>query len=209
MTRSQLPYYQEHSEQKANEATATNSCSYTNWPPRTMRTDFSVFAKLHFARTRFSVVKRSIISERSKSGYKVQNLILWFVRMCFVGMFVEDKINSQSTIFRDANSEQLLWVSWNQTPFKKPEEFFQVYVQNSTKNIRKWYLPTSHSGYSWSFPLKKSFNWNKCRLSNFKNFFVQSTNVWQINSPKYILFLISFFLRFQLRWLLLEGHLVY
>ena len=57
--------------------------------------------KLHFARTRFSVVNRSIISERSKSGYKVQNVISWFVKMCFVGLFVEEKINSQSTIFRD------------------------------------------------------------------------------------------------------------
>lgn len=133
MTRSQLPYYQEHSEQKAHEAIATNSFSYTNWPLRTMRADFSVFPKLHFARTRFSVVKRSIISEHSKSGYKVQNLISWFVRMCFVGLFVEDKINSQSTIFRDANSEQLLWVSWNQTPFKKPEEFFSKYMCKTQK----------------------------------------------------------------------------
>jgi len=46
MTKSQLPYINSTHSRGAHEAIATNSSSYTNWPPCTMRADFSVFAKI-------------------------------------------------------------------------------------------------------------------------------------------------------------------
>lgn len=133
MTRSQLPYIKStHSRRPTRSSQRILVLILTDHDALCGRT--SVYSqKLHFARTRFSVVNRSVTSERSKSRYKVQNLISWFVRICFVGLFVEDKVNSQSTIFRDANSGQLLSISWNQTPFKKPEEFFKSTCKTQQK----------------------------------------------------------------------------